>query len=211
MLFELASTYLRLVATDGHRLAMQTLAMQNPVDAPLQLILPRKGVVELGRLLSVDQDSVSMVFGRNHVRARTKDFTFTSKLVDGKFPDYNRVLPKGGDKVVIGDRNDLKQAFTRTSILSNEKYRGVRILLTDSEVRILANNPDQEEAEESVSVNYKGESLEVGFNVSYLVDVLSVLVSERVKITLLDSNSSALLEADEGVGDALYVVMPMRL
>ena len=152
-----------------------------------------------------------MVFGRSHVRARTKDFTFTSKLVDGKFPDYNRVLPKGGDKVVIGDRNELKQAFTRTSILSNEKYRGVRILLTDSEVRILANNPDQEEAEESVSVNYKGESLEVGFNVSYLVDVLSVLVSERVKITLLDSNSSALLEADEGVGDALYVVMPMRL
>jgi DNA polymerase III subunit beta len=211
MLFELASTYLRVVATDGHRLAMQTLAMQNPVDVPVQLILPRKGVVELGRLLSVDQDSVSLVFGRNHVRARTKDFTFTSKLVDGKFPDYNRVLPKGGDKVVVGDRNELKQAFTRTSILSNEKYRGVRILLTDSEVRILANNPDQEEAEESVSVNYKGDSLEVGFNVSYLVDVLSVLVSERVKITLLDSNSSALLEADGGVGDALYVVMPMRL
>jgi len=152
-----------------------------------------------------------MVFGRNHVRARTKDFTFTSKLVDGKFPDYNRVLPKGGDKIVVGDRNELRQAFTRTSILSNEKYRGVRILLSDNEVRILANNPDQEEAEESVSVDYKGDALEVGFNVSYLVDVLSVLGSERVKISLLDSNSSALLEASDGAGNALYVVMPMRL
>ncbi|MES3006593.1 MAG: DNA polymerase III subunit beta [Pseudomonadota bacterium] len=211
MLFELAGSYLRVVATDGHRLAMQTLPMNNPVDAPVQLILPRKGVVELGRLLTLDQDSISMVFGRNHVRARTQDFTFTSKLVDGKFPDYNRVLPKGGDKIVIGDRNELKQAFARTSILSNEKYRGVRILLTDGEVRILANNPDQEEAEESVSVDYKGEALEVGFNVSYLVDVLSVLSSEKVKICLLDSNSSALLEAAGGNGNALYVVMPMRL
>ena len=211
MLFELAGSYLRVVATDGHRLAMQTLHMQNAVEAPVQLILPRKGVVELGRLLSLDQESISMVFGRNHVRARTKDFTFTSKLVDGKFPDYNRVLPKGGDKIVIGDRNELRQAFSRTSILSNEKYRGVRILLSDKEVRILANNPDQEEAEESVSVDYNGEALEVGFNVSYLVDVLSVLGSERVKISLLDSNSSALLEAADGAGNALYVVMPMRL
>lgn len=211
MLFELAGGYLRVVATDGHRLAMQTLQMQNAVDAPVQLILPRKGVVELGRLLSLDNENISMVFGRNHVRAGTKDFTFTSKLVDGKFPDYNRVLPKGGDKIFIGDRNELRQAFTRTSILSNEKYRGVRLLLSDNEVRILANNPDQEEAEESVSVEYKGDTLEVGFNVSYLVDVLSVLGSEKVKISLLDSNSSALLEAADGIGSALYVVMPMRL
>lgn len=211
MLFELAKDYLRVVATDGHRLAMQTLAAQNAVDAPVQLILPRKGVVELGRLLTGDEDDIAIVFGRNHVRARTRDFTFTSKLVDGKFPDYNRVLPKGGDKFVVGDRQELKQAFARTSILSNEKYRGVRILLSDGEIRILANNPDQEEAEESVSVEYSGEALEIGFNVSYLVDVLSVLGSDKVKLTLLDSNSSALLEAANGNGDALYVVMPMRL
>ena len=151
------------------------------------------------------------MFGRNHVRARTKDTTFTSKLVDGKFPDYNRVLPKGGDKLVIGDRLELKQAFARTSILSNEKYRGIRVLLTNAEMRILANNPDQEEAEESVSVDYQGESLEIGFNVSYLVDVLTVLSSEKVKMTLLDSNSSALLESADGAGEAVYVVMPMRL
>jgi DNA polymerase III subunit beta len=177
----------------------------------LQVILPRKGVIELARLLTGDEESVAVVFGRNHVKARTKDYTFTSKLVDGKFPDYNRVLPKGGDKLVVGDRQELKLAFARASILSNEKYRGVRLLLSDGEIRILANNPDQEEAEESVSVDYVGEPLEIGFNVSYLVDVLGVLSSEKVKISMHDSNSSALLEAAGGEADALYVVMPMRL
>lgn len=211
MLFELAADYLRVVATDGHRLAMQTLKMQNNVDTPAQLILPRKGVIELGRLLTGEEADIAIVFGRNHVRAKTGDTTFTSKLVDGKFPDYNRVLPRGGDKLVTGDRLELKQAFSRTSILSNEKYRGVRVLLSDAEMRIVANNPDQEEAEESVSVDYQGESLEIGFNVSYLVDVLTVLSSERVRMTLIDSNSSALLEAADGDGEALYVVMPMRL
>jgi DNA polymerase-3 subunit beta len=184
---------------------------QANVELPLQVILPRKGVIELTRLLTGDQESVSVVFGRNHVKARTQDYTFTSKLVDGKFPDYNRVLPKGGDKHVVGDRQELKLAFARASILSNEKYRGVRLLLSDGEIRILANNPDQEEAEESVSVDYIGDPLEIGFNVSYLVDVLGVLSAERVKISMHDSNSSALLKAAGGDGDALYVVMPMRL
>lgn len=211
MLFELSAGYLRVVATDGHRLAMQTMQSEAQIDAPIQVILPRKGVIELGRLLTGDQENVSVIFGRNHVKAKTQDFTFTSKLVDGKFPDYNRVLPKGGDKHVVGDRQELKQAFSRASILSNEKYRGVRLLLSNGEIRILANNPDQEEAEESVSVDYRGESLEIGFNVSYLVDVLSVLAAEKVKITLHDSNSSALLEASDGKANALYVVMPMRL
>lgn len=211
MLFEVTSNHLRVVATDGHRLAMQTMPAQANVDSPLQVILPRKGVIELARLLTGEQESVAVVFGRNHVKARTQDYTFTSKLVDGKFPDYNRVLPKGGDKHVVGDRQELKLAFARASILSNEKYRGVRLLLSEAEIRILANNPDQEEAEESVSVDYSGEPLEIGFNVSYLVDVLGVLSSERVKISMHDSNSSALLEAAGGDGDALYVVMPMRL
>lgn len=211
MLFEVTPHHLRVVATDGHRLAMQTMLAQASVESPLQVILPRKGVIELTRLLTGDQESVSVVFGRNHVKARTQDYTFTSKLVDGKFPDYNRVLPKGGDKHVVGDRQELKLAFSRASILSNEKYRGVRLLLSEGEIRILANNPDQEEAEESVSVDYMGDPLEIGFNVSYLVDVLGVLSSEQVKISMHDSNSSALLEAPGGDGDALYVVMPMRL
>src|SRR5690606_29439179 len=211
MLFELAPGHLRVVATDGHRLALQTLALQNSPDANLQVILPRKAVVELSRLLSADEGDISLSFGRSHVKARTGDMVFSSKLVDGKFPDYNRVLPRGGDKIVVGDRQELKEAFARSAILSNEKYRGIRMQLSADEARIMANNPEQEEAEVSVSVDYRGEDMEVGFNVSYLVDVLSALSSEKVQISLIDSNSSALLEPFGGNGQALYVVMPLRL
>jgi DNA polymerase-3 subunit beta len=131
-------------------------------------------------------------------------------LVDGKFPDYNRVLPKGGNKVLIGNCQELKHAFTRASILSNEKYRGVRVILSNGELKILANNPEQEEAEEVIGLDYDGESLEIGFNVSYLIDVLSTISCPNAKITLSDPNSSALIEAESG-SDAVYVVMPMRL
>ena len=210
MLFEVAGDYLRVVATDGHRLAMETLDMTNPITEPLQLILPRKGITEMSRLLTDDSGEISLTFGQNHIRASVPAFTFTSKLVDGKFPDYNRVLPKGGNKVLLGNCQELRQAFARASILSNEKYRGVRVLLSNGELKILANNPEQEEAEEIVSVEYEGDSLEIGFNVSYLIDVLSTLSCPNAKITLSDPNSSALIEAESG-SDAVYVVMPMRL
>ena len=210
MLFEVGKDYLRLVATDGHRLAMETLQMQNSIGETQQQILPRKGVMELSRLLNDEGGAIDLTFGQNHIRARVPEYSFTSKLVDGKFPDYNRVLPKGGNKVVIGDCQELRQAFARASILSNEKYRGVRVMLAEGEIKILANNPEQEEAEEVVTVEYSGDSLEIGFNVSYLIDVLSTLSTSRTRITLSDPNSSALLEAEEG-GDAVYVVMPMRL
>jgi len=215
MLFEVGTEYLRVVATDGHRLAMETMAMNNEISEIQQMILPRKGIVELGRLLGEEDGEIALTFGRNHIRASVPEFIFTSKLVDGKFPDYNRVLPKGGDRVMIGDCEVLRQAFARASILSNEKYRGVRVILSNGELKILANNPEQEEAEEEVPVTYEGEPLEIGFNVSYLIDVLSTLTSEQVKITLSNPNSSALVEANKGEdnegSDALYVVMPMRL
>ena len=157
-----------------------------------------------------DADEISIIIGSNHIRAVTDDFTFTSKLVDGKFPDYQRVLPSSPDKLVVGSRQDLRQAFARTAILSNEKYRGVRLKLTKDSLEIVANNPEQEEAEETVSVEYGGDALEIGFNVSYLLDVLGVLSGEQVRLSMADSNSSALLEETDG-GDSLYVVMPMRL
>lgn len=210
MLFELGSDYLRVVATDGQRLAMETLSMDIPISDVQQLILPRKGIMELARFLADEGGDIDLTFGQNHIRAQVPAFTFTSKLVDGKFPDYNRVLPKGGNKVLTGDCQELRQAFARAAILSNEKYRGVRVLLSDGELKILANNPEQEEAEEVVSVDYQGDPLEIGFNVSYLIDVLSTLTSSRARITLSDPNSAALIEADEG-SDALYIVMPMRL
>ena len=210
MLWEIKPGQLRVVATDGHRLAMCSMTGDFSVDDTKQVILPRKGVLELARLLQDPEDEAAVVIGDNHIRATTPDFTFTSKLVDGKFPDYERVLPRAPDKMVIGSREDLRQAFTRTAILSNEKYRGVRLSLQTGGLQIVANNPEQEEAEEVVEVDYQGDSLEIGFNVSYLLDVLGVLPSENVKMSLSDPNSSALLEEPDD-GDALYVVMPMRL
>ena len=210
MLWEVRQDQLRVVATDGHRMAMCTRAVAVTTSDVTQAILPRKGVLELLRLLDDSTAQVEVTLSANNIRVTSPDYTFTSKLVDGKFPEYERVLPRGGNKVVIGSRVELKQAFGRTAILSNEKYRGVRFLLSDGLLTIVANNPEQEEAEEQVVVDYTGDSLEVGFNVSYLQDVTNVINHENIKITLSDSNSSALLE-DPDNGDSLYVVMPMRL
>lgn len=210
MLWEVRQDQLRVVATDGHRMAMCTRAIAVETADVTQAILPRKGVLELSRLLDDSTAQVEVTMSGNHIRVTSVDYTFTSKLVDGKFPEYERVLPRGGNKTIIGSRIELKQAFGRTAILSNEKYRGVRLLLSDGLLTIVANNPEQEEAEEQVVVDYAGDSLEVGFNVSYLQDVTNVIQNENIKITLSDANSSALLEEPDN-SDSLYVVMPMRL
>lgn len=209
MLFETSEGWLTAVATDGHRLALSRVVVKEPM-VDNQCIVPRKGVLELIRLLDADETLVTLSISDNHMRVEMADFTFTSKLVDGRFPDYRRVLPRGGNNIIEGDKDTLKQAFSRVAILSNEKFRGVRMLISQDEMKISANNPEQEEAEEAVAVNYQGVELEVGFNVSYLLDVLNTLSGERVRITLIDASSSALVEdaADDG---ALYVVMPMRL
>ena len=210
MLLEVQSGLLRAVATDGHRLAMCSMQAAIEQDGKHQVIVPRKGILELARLLTEQDAQVNVVLGQHHIRANTGEFTFTSKLVDGKFPDYERVLPRGGDKLVVADRQGLREAFSRTAILSNEKYRGIRLTLASGLLKIQANNPEQEEAEEEIVVDYNGANLEIGFNVSYLLDVLGVMGTEQVRLILSDSNSSALLqEADND--DSAYVVMPMRL
>lgn len=210
MLIEVSNGMLRAVATDGHRLAMCSMQAGIEQADRHQVIVPRKGILELARLLTDQDAQVNVVLGQHHIRATTGEFTFTSKLVDGKFPDYERVLPRGGDKLVIGDRQTLREAFSRTAILSNEKYRGIRLQLESGLLKIQANNPEQEEAEEEVVVDYSGAALEIGFNVSYLLDVLGVMTADQVRMTLSDSNSSALVqEADND--DSAYVVMPMRL
>ena len=209
MLWEVTHNQLRVVATDGHRLALCDGHCEVAVDDKISAILPRKGIIELSRLLADDEARVSI--GSNHIRVTGADYCFTSKLVDGSYPDYDRVVPKGGDKLVVGDREQLKQAFGRTAILSNEKYRGVTIQLVNGAMHLAANNPEQEEAQEEVSVAYEGDSLEIGFNVSYLLDVLNVLKSKEIRFTLADSNSSALVEDASGASKATYVVMPMRL
>jgi len=210
MLWEVDGKRLRCVATDGHRLAMCTRELDIDLPEKHQAILPRKGVIELSRLLKENEESAQLTLSHHYIRVETDEYTLTSKLVDGKFPDYERVLPVGGNNIVTGDRNELKQAFSRTAILSNEKYRGVRLNFGDNLLTIVANNPEQEEAEEQVVVDYPGDNIEIGFNVSYLQDICNVLDSENLKITLTDANGSALLE-EATENDSVYVVMPMRL
>lgn len=211
MLWEVTPDRLRAVATDGHRLALCDLNdISVPVGDKMSAIVPRKGVLEVARLLDDSEETVEVALGSTHVQLRSAQFTFTSKLIDGKFPDYERVLPQGGDKVMFGPKLELRQAFTRASILSNEKYRGVRLLLSDGLLTIVANNPEQEEATEEVLVDYSGEEMEIGFNVSYLQDVTNVIDSDSIKFTLANSNASALIE-EPSEGDSMYVVMPMRM
>nr|WP_298136248.1 DNA polymerase III subunit beta [uncultured Pseudomonas sp.] len=210
MLLEVQTGLLRAVATDGHRLAMCSMDAAVEQVERHQVIVPRKGILELARLLTEQDGNVSIVLGQHHIRATTGEFTFTSKLVDGKFPDYERVLPRGGDKLVTADRQGLREAFSRTAILSNEKYRGIRLQLESGLLKIQANNPEQEEAEEEIAVDYSGSSLEIGFNVSYLLDVLGVMTTDQVRLILSDANSSALVQ-EAGNDDSAYVVMPMRL
>ncbi len=210
MLLEVTAEHTRAVATDGHRLAMCTLPGGVADVDRVQAIVPRKGVLEVGRLLDDGEAAVSMHIGANHLRVTLGPYTLTTKLVDGKFPDYEKVVPRRAEQWMTADREGLKQAFNRASILSNEKYRGIRLILADELLTIKANNPEQEEAEEVVAVEYQGERLEIGFNVSYLQDVLNVLNTEQVTMSVANASSSALME---GVGNdqALYVVMPMRL
>ena len=210
LLFEVDNGAVKAVATDGHRLALSTLELAGLVAQQKQIIIPRKGVLEVMRLLSSDEQVITLSLGQNHIRLTDQSYVFSSKLIDGRFPDYRRVLPRNSTKLVTSHRSVLKDACTRASILSNEKYRGVRFTLSNGELQIVANNPEHEQAEEIIEVEYQGDPLEIGFNVGYVLDVLNTLTTDLVLLHLNDANSSALLE---GVGNqgASYVVMPMRL
>jgi DNA polymerase-3 subunit beta len=210
LMLELDKKGIRSVATDGHRLAMCEMAAKTGVSDSQQVIVPRKGVQELLRLLEGDETEVEIQLGSNHIRVSTPNIRFTSKLIDGRFPDYNRVMPRGGDKQIQTDRGFLRQALARTSILSNEKYRGIRLSLDKNMLKIQAHNPEQEEAEEELEIQYNGDTLEIGFNVTYLLDALGALPGDDVRILLSDANSSCLIE-NGGRGHCKYVVMPMRL
>lgn len=215
LLFEGDSENLRMIATDGHRLAVGTVN-----DSPLSdnekihVILPRKAIQELQRLLTdKPEEAVNVQVGDNHIRLATDAFVFVSKLIDGRFPDYKRVLPQGGDKIIEVDRDRLKQGLLRVAILSSEKHRGVRIQLEPGWLRIFANNPEQEHAEEEIELPYEGDNFEIGFNASYLLDVLNTVPQGPVKFVMQDPTCSALIQSEqtpEHFNNA-YVVMPLRL
>ncbi len=209
LLIETGANQLRAVATDGHRLALCQVELDGGKLPEQQVIVPRKGVLELQRLLS-GEGVLELALGTNHVRIQLDGIRFTSKLIDGRFPEYERVIPKDADNELSADRDLLRGALQRTAILSNEKYRGIRLVLRDSGLVLQAHNPEQEEAEEEVEVEYRGEEMEIGFNVNYLLDALGAIDAEEVTLAFVDANSSCLLR-EPGKDDCKYVVMPMRL
>ena len=176
----------------------------------LQVIVPRKGVIELVRLLESNDDPVEIHLSKNHIRVILSDVTFTSKLIEGKFPDYQQVIPANPDKVMSCDREALYQAFNRIAVLSNEKFRGMRFQLEPGLLRASVNNPEQEEAEEEIEVTYDEAGFEIGFNIGYFMDALNVIRTDQVNVLFTDSNHSCLVK---GVNDnqSQYVIMPMRL
>lgn len=211
LLLELENSEIRMVATDGHRLAYVRRTMQQDYGEKKQVIIPRKAVQELMRLLDDSDDLVTVRIGSNHLQFVVGDLTMTTKLIDGRYPDYDRVIPKEGDRTLVTDKERFRNAISRVSILSNEKYRGIRMAMDEQSVAIYANNPDQEEAEEELQVSYSGPAMEIGFNSAYMMDALSVVDNDEVTIYFIDQNSSSLIHTESGDNEYKFVVMPMRL
>lgn len=202
---------LRAVATDGHRLAYASMPLEGEVAATRQeLILPRKTVLELSRLLADNDDPLLIELASNQIRFKFGHINLVSKLIDGKFPDYERVIPATLKNVVALNRAALLQSMVRAAILTNEKFRGVRLVLSPGSMKIMAANAEQEEAQEEIEVDYSGDAIDVGFNVGYLLDVLNNTSVETVEWGFNDANSSALLSIP-GNDRFKYVVMPMRI
>ena len=213
LLLEVAADRVRAVATDGHRLAIAQLDAATGMEESKSIIIPRKGVHELVRLLTGEEgNEIKIRVGSNAIQMSIEDIRFTSKLIDGKFPDYGRVIPDAGqcDKRLSMDRESFRQCLFRTSVLSNDKHRTVRMVIEPGVLKVAANNPEQETAEDELDIEYTGERLEIGFNVTYLLEALSTLPSETVDIFLTDPSSSCLIQP-HGSSDCQFVVMPMRL
>lgn len=208
VLLELGEGKLTAVATDGHRLAFHEVVCE--CSGEEQVIVPRKAITELQRLLSGDEEEVEVMLGSNHLRIQMPGLRFTTKLVDARYPDYQRVLPKDLDKKLLVNAETFRQALVRAAILSNDKFKGVRLVLEPGLLKLRAQNPEQESAEEELEIEYDGDTLETGFNVHYLLDYIGASSTERMEIRVKDSRSSILMKGDPKLA-SLYVVMPMQL
>jgi DNA polymerase-3 subunit beta len=209
ILFVAEGRSLTLVATDGHRLALAQATLET--DIPKQeVILPRKTVLELQRLLKDDESTIEMRFAPNQAKFSFAGMEFVTKLVEGKFPDYNRVIPKNHKNKVTLGRGPLLQSLQRAAILTSEKFKGVRVNIEPGMLRIASSNAEQEEAMEELEIDYGGDTIEIGFNVTYLIDALTNMGQEMVTVELQDTNSSALITVPDQAGFK-YVVMPMRI
>lgn len=220
-LLEVEENQLRAVTTDGHRLALCETQTYSTTAQATQAIVPRKAVAELQRLLSLEDHQLSLMIGRELLNVtistprRDKDaeeitVRFTTKLIDGKFPDYRRVIPRGGDKVALVQHDVFKQSLQRVAILSNEKLRGVFLTFADDSLQLRANNPEQDEAIEDLAIQFAHSALEMSFNAQYVLDVLNVLDGDDVSMTMTEANQSVLVQ-DPSQQNQVYVVMPMRV
>jgi DNA polymerase-3 subunit beta len=210
ILFIAEGKQLTLVATDGHRLALAQAELAAEVPSKQEVILPRKTVLELQRLLKDEDTAIEMRFANNQAKFQFSGMEFVTKLVEGKFPDYNRVIPRNHKNALVLGRAPLLASLQRAAILTSEKFKGVRINLEPGLLRIASSNAEQEEAKEELEIDYAGDSIEIGFNVTYLIDVLANMSAEMVKLELQDSSASALITVPEQPGFK-YVVMPMRI
>jgi DNA polymerase-3 subunit beta len=209
ILFVAEGQQLSLVATDGHRLAFASATLD--VEVPKQeVILPRKTVLELQRLLSDNEGAIEMQFAGNQAKFSFGGMEFVTKLVEGKFPDYNRVIPKNHKNIIVLGRQPLLASLQRAAILTSDKFKGVRLNIEPGTLRIASTNAEQEEAVDELDIDYNGDTIEIGFNVTYLIDVLTNMTQEMVKVELSDSNSSALVTIPDNISFK-YVVMPMRI
>jgi DNA polymerase-3 subunit beta len=200
---------LRMVATDGHRLAYAAETLPD-TPAPIEVILPRKTVLELSRQLADNDEPLEITLTPTQARFSFGSIELVSKLIDGKFPDYERVIPQHHSKLIKLSRDTLLHSLLRAAILTNEKFRGVRLVLSPGSLKIISSNAEQEEAQEEIEIDYNGDGLDVGFNVTYLLDVLNNVSNETIELHLADANSSALFVLP-GNDTFKYVVMPMRI
>ena len=210
VLLSTEGSVLRVVATDGHRLSMASYKLPEPVGK-IEAILPRKTVLELIKLLDESDDPINIDLHQNQVKFSFAGIEIVSKIVEGKFPDYTKVIPSGYTNHVALKRQEFLGALQRASILSNDKIRGVRLVFTANALSIICSNNEQEEAEENLPVDYAREAMDIAFNISYLLDVLNHLTNENILVSLGEANMSSALITQPGGEDFKYVVMPMRL
>ena len=212
LLVEYKDGNINAVATDGHRLALATSQLKEIIKEAegKRQIIPRKAVLELAKILREDNSNINLSFGNSSLRIKDINLDFSTKLIDGKFPDYEKVLPAGEPDALEVSKESLQAALTRASVLSNEKYRGVRFELSNNKLKLTANNPEKELAEELLEVNYGGSTMEIGFNIGYLLDVLATIETETVELNFYGEESSCLIREPGNKLEA-YVIMPMRL
>ena len=209
LLIEVKEKNINIVGTDGHRLSFTSSELTTPTN-PAQVIIPRKTVVELVKLLSDTDDPLEISFSNNQVNFKFNDIDLITKVIDGKFPDYSRVIPEGHENFFNINRALLLESMLRASILSNDKYRGIRMVIEENNLKLVSNNSEQEQAEEELEIDYKGQKIDIGFNVTYLIDVLMNIHSDELTIAFNDSSSSCLVTIPSNK-KYKYVVMPMRI